>query len=106
MMILAHPGVTPPHSESRASWPSSLSPGRQFHQDKIFSVLSHLFGSLLRLGKPLEGGGLQGLPPVLDLLQLLLELLGGEARGLGAGGDSRLLRGLSVLKDDLNVVYN
>ena len=65
----------------------------------------HLFGSLLRLGEPLEGGCLQGLPPVLDLLQLLLELLGGEARGLGAGGDGGLIRGLGVLQDHLNVSY-
>ena len=77
---------------------------------KIFEVfflwtssLSYLFSSLLRLGKPLKGGSLQRLPPVLDLLQLLLELLGGEARGLGAGGDGGLLRGLGVLQDDLNV---
>ena len=73
---------------------------------KFFSIVKHLLGSLLRLGQTLEGGGLQGLPPVLDLLQLLLELLGGEARGLGAGGDGGLLRGLGVLKDDLNVIYN
>ena len=66
-------------------------------------ILYHLFSSLLSLCKPLEGGGLQRLPPVLDLLQLLLELLGGEARGLGAGGDGGLLRGLGVLQDDLNV---
>ena len=104
-MILTHPGVTRPHSESRASWPSSLSPKRSTLYFRYFPIiLCHLFSSLLSLSKPLESGGLQRLPPVLDLLQLLLELLGGEARGLGAGGDGGLLRGLGVLQDDLKVM--
>ena len=103
-MIITHPGVTRTRSESRASWPSSLSPKRSSFYFVIFTQLySYLFSSLLRLGKPLKGGSLQRLPPVLDLLQLLLELLGGEARGLGAGGDGGLLSGLGVLQDDLNV---
>ena len=42
--------------------------------------------------------------PVLALLQLLLDLPGGEAgqAGLGARGDGRLVLGLSVLQHHLH----
>ena len=102
-MAPGHP-VTRPHLEFPASWPSSPLPGRKKVLHFISPFYPHLLCSFLRLCEPLEGGGLQGLPPVLDLLQLLLELLGGEARGLRAWGDGRLLRRLGVLQDNLNNV--
>ena len=38
-MIITHPGVTRPRSESRASWPSSLSPKRSSFYFVIFTQL-------------------------------------------------------------------